>query len=85
MEKYLVESPHTTEDCGKVLKQIGAAGYLTHIDWGCKDGVHCGWVVLEAESPAQAMMVVPTLAREKARVVRLNKFNAEDVRPWHPL
>ncbi len=83
MEKYLVESPHTLEDCGPVLKQIEAAGYLTHFDWGCKDGVHCGWVILEAESAAQAKMVVPTLAREKARVVHLNKFSPEEIGPLH--
>ncbi len=45
--------------------------------------MHCGWVILEAESAAQAKMVVPTLAREKARVVHLNKFSPEEIGPLH--
>ena len=83
MNKYLVESPHKLEDCGKVLGLTEAAGFLTHFDWGCRDGVHCGWAIFEAESPAQAMLAVPSVAREMARAVRLNKFVPEEVMPLH--
>ncbi|HET6273188.1 MAG TPA: hypothetical protein VFG32_09410 [Bacteroidota bacterium] len=80
MERYLIVSPHTDEDCMRVLQQIEATGYITRFDWGCKDGDHTGWVIVEATSKAEALMVVPTAQRAKAHVVKLTKFRPEDVR-----
>ena len=83
MDRYLVILPHTSEDCRKVLKQIESIGAITHFDWGCKDGDHTGYVLLEAESKPQALMVVPTLERHQARVIKLNRFSPEEVRAIH--
>jgi hypothetical protein len=83
MERYLVESPHSAQDCTYILEQVLALGYLTHFEWGCLDGDHTGWAIVEAESAEQARMVVPTFAREKARVVRLVKFTREDLLKSH--
>lgn len=83
MHRYLVISHHTAEDCIKALQETLAIGYLTHFDWGCKDGVHTGWVVLEAENKAQAIMSVPTFLRGEAQVVRLTKFHPDKVRAMH--
>jgi len=79
MKKYFVESPHTGRDCLMVLKHFLAAGYLTHFEWGCKAGVHSGWAFIEAESAEEARMVVPSLIRDKARVVELTHFTMEDL------
>ncbi|MFI5253716.1 MAG: hypothetical protein ACHQQQ_14945 [Bacteroidota bacterium] len=83
MYRYMVSIPHSMEDCVRALKTIESAGLITHSDWGCKDGAHTGWVILEAESKSQAMMVVPALLREKAQVVQLVKFSPEEVRLMH--
>ncbi len=83
MEKYIVILPHTEGDCVKALKQIESIGSITHFDWGCKDGDHTGYVCLEADSKEQAMMVVPTIERKQARVIKLNKFSPDDVRKMH--
>jgi hypothetical protein len=83
MDRYLVISPHTAEDCVRALQQIEATGYITHFDWGCKDGDHTGWVIIEAESRTEALMVVPTAQRASARVIKLAKFRPEDVRGAH--
>jgi hypothetical protein len=77
MDRYLVETPHTDQDCRQLIEQIYAMGYLHHFDWGCKSGVHCGWAILEAETEAQARLAVPPLVRSKARVIKLDKFDAE--------
>jgi hypothetical protein len=74
MEKYLIETPHTDQDCNLLVDQIYAMGYLYHFDWGCKVGVHCGWAIVEAENEAEARLAVPPLVRNKARVIQLNKF-----------
>ena len=83
MKKYLVISDHSADDCNKALKEVLAIGYLTHFDWGCKDGIHTGWAVLEAEDKAEAMMSVPTFLREQAKVVQLTKFDPEKVAKFH--
>jgi hypothetical protein len=56
---------------------------ITHFDWGCKDGAHTGWVIIEAESRSQALMVVPPVLRGSANAVKLVKFSPEDVREMH--
>ena len=76
MDRFLIETPHGDHDCLQLLDLLNAQGYLTHFDWGCKAGVHTGWAIIEAENQAEAQLVVPPLVRGKARVVKLNKFDA---------
>jgi hypothetical protein len=38
--------------------------------------------VIEAENEAQALGVVPALIRNKARAVKLSKFESETVDKW---
>ncbi len=83
MDRYLVVSPHTAGDCKQALKEVHAIGYITHFDWGCMDGDHTGWVVLEAESVQQALMVVPPMQRHKAKAVKLVKFSPADIAGMH--
>jgi hypothetical protein len=83
MDRYLIESPHTKEDCSHVVKQVEALGYLTHFEWGCASGEHAGFAIIEAESEAQARMVVPTMSRKQTRVVKLNRFTPEMLRAGH--
>ena len=83
MKKFLVISNHSAEDCVRALKEVLTIGYLTHFDWGCKDGVHTGWAVIEAENKAEAMMSVPTFLRGQAQIVQLTKFQADKVEAMH--
>lgn len=82
MDRYLIETPHTAQDCQSLVDQVRASGYLFNFDWGCKSGVHCGWAIIEAESEAQARLAVPALVRSKARVIKLNKYDV-DARSLH--
>jgi len=82
MDRFLVESPHDTEDCKKVVKSVYAFGYLHNCDWGCMSGVHTAWVTIEAENENQALLVVPPVLRAKARAIKLNKFDSETVKDW---
>ena len=83
MKRFLVISNHTGPECARALKEVLAIGYLTHFDWGCKDGVHTGWAILEADSKNEAMLSVPTFLRDQARVVQLTKFEESMVRTMH--
>jgi hypothetical protein len=83
MKRFIVISHHTGADCVRALKEVLAMGYLTHFEWGCKDGEHTGWAILEAENKAQAMMSVPIFLRNQAKVVQLTKFEAKMVEAMH--
>ena len=47
MTKYLVESPHTAEECLKALDDLLAMGadVLEKYDFGGMADVHTGWVI----------------------------------------
>jgi len=83
MDRFLVETPHTDENCLDLLGLINAAGYLSHFEWGCMNGVHSGWAMIEAENEAQARLVVPPLVRGQARVVKIVKFTPSMLNALH--
>ena len=76
MNRYIVISGHTAEDCRRAVKYFAEfhAGYITHFEWGCKDNDHNAYAIIEAESHEHALMSVPPLFRDKARVVMLTYF-----------
>ena len=82
MNRFLIESSHTAHECKLAIKQVLSLGYLNNFDWGCEDGIHTGWAVVEAENAAQALGVVPALVRNKAKAVKLAKFEPEIVDKW---
>ena len=83
MDRYMVISPHTSTDCADVLKQFLYIGYITHFDWGCGDGDHTGYAIIEAQNEKEASLVVPPTQREKTRVIHLKKYSPEEVLKFH--
>ncbi len=84
MDRYLIETPHTEQNCRDLVDLVNAAGYLNHFEWGCTSGVHCGWATIEAENEAQARLAVPPLVRGQALVVRIVKFTEAILQSTHP-
>ena len=82
MNRYLIESPHKPEDCERIIKEVQAAGYLHHFEWGCHDGVHAGWAIVETDNIEHARQMIPWDVRNLARVVKVENF--EKVDPLHP-
>ena len=78
LERYLIETPHTAQECQQLFDQLHAMGYLHHFDWGCRSGVHSGWAILDAESESQALLAVPPLVRRKARAVKVERLDGKD-------
>jgi hypothetical protein len=80
---YLIEVHHASarEGCIKALHALEQSGshFVTHADFGCKDGVHCGWLAVEADDRDMASAIVPPEFRSGARVVELCKFSREDI------
>jgi len=76
MDRYMVISGHTAEECRQAVKYFAEfyAGYIAHFEWGCKDNDHNAYAIIEAESKEQALMSVPSLLRSKTRVIKLTYF-----------
>jgi hypothetical protein len=82
MQKFLVVSPHTHEECTKVIKQTLAIGYLTHFYWGCKSGDHTGYAMIDAESEKEALLSVPTIIRDRGKAIGIIQFDPNVVQDW---
>jgi hypothetical protein len=83
MARFLIEVPHEAkeQECALAVKILISSGshYLTHADFGCLDGVHKAWVIIEADSKEEARFVVPSVFRPRAKIVRLNKFSLDQI------
>jgi hypothetical protein len=79
MENYIIISGHTVEDCHLAVNHFMQyhAGFLTHFEWGCYDNDHHAYAFIEAESHEMAMMAVPPLFREKAKVIKVAQMKPE--------
>lgn len=88
MARFLIEVPHegTTAECVRAVELFLRTGshFLTRADWGCKDGVHKAWLVLELDSRDEARNVVPPSFRAQAQIVQLNAFTMKDIEDLLP-
>jgi hypothetical protein len=82
MPKFLIEVPHdgTTAACNQAIAVFHRTGshFLTHADWGCKDGIHKAWLIVEVESRDAAKAIAPAQYRGNTTVVQLNKFTMDE-------
>jgi hypothetical protein len=83
MAKFLIEVPHEEETvaCARAIKVLLETGshFLTHADFGCRDGVHKGWIMVDADSKDEARMMLPVAYRRQASVVELCKFGVGEL------
>jgi hypothetical protein len=82
-QRFLIEVPHeaATVACAKVVKIFLTTGshFLSRADWGCRDGDHRAWVIVEVDSKEEARNIVPPAFRASARVVGLNSFALSEI------
>ena len=83
MARFLIEVPHEAEivACAKAIRVLLSTGshFLTNADWGCKDGDHRGWIIVDVASRAEAMGILPPTYRHEAKIVQLNKFSLAEI------
>ena len=83
MGRFLIEVPHEEEvlACAKVVEVFLKTGshYLTNTDWGCRDGEHKSWIVVEVDNKEEARRILPPAFRSQAKIVSLNKFSMEEI------
>jgi hypothetical protein len=83
MEKFLIEVPHEGDvaSCSRAVRDFLASGshFVTNAEWGCKDGNHKAWLIIEAENRDEAIRILPPAYKVNAIVTQLNKFTRKDM------
>lgn len=83
MARFLIEVPHEAEPvaCARAVQVFLQTGshFLTNAEWGCLDGEHKAWIILEAEDKDEARLVLPPAFRPEARIVGLNRWSMEEI------
>ena len=83
MARFLIEVPHEAETlaCARVVETFLKTGshFLVNADWGCKDGDHKAWIIVDVNSKNEARAIVPPAFRAQAKIVQLNKFTLEEI------
>ena len=78
MEQFMIQTSHDPShaDCERFMQSVYQAGahFVANAEWGCKDGNHTAWLIVEAEDHFDACLIVPPVMREAAIVTRLNRF-----------
>jgi len=83
MPRFLIEVPHQPdgEACVKAIEIILRTGahFFTKADWGCKDGEHKAWIIVDVPGKDEARAIVPAPFRSQAKIVQLNSFSMDEI------
>jgi hypothetical protein len=83
MARFLIEVPHEDDrvECARAIQVFLQTGshFLVNADWGCLDGEHKAWIILEGDSKEDILSVLPLEVRPQAKIVKLAKFSMADV------
>ncbi|HMA28433.1 MAG TPA: hypothetical protein VKS23_01090 [Thermoanaerobaculia bacterium] len=83
MARFLIEVSHEANPvaCARAVEVFLTSGshFLTHADWGCRDGEHKAWMVVEVDSKDAARGIPPPAFRRQAKIVQLNTFSMKEI------
>ena len=81
MARFHIEVPHEGVLCARAAQIFLNAGshFLTHADWGCKDGEHKAWIIAEVEDKDEARSILPPVFRPQAKITRLNYYSLDQI------
>ena len=85
MSRFLIEVPHDSDRvaCNRAIEVFLRTGshFLSRADWGCKDGEHKAWLIVDVETRDEARNTVPPEFRANARIIQLVGFTWDDIDP----
>ena len=83
MLKFLIQVPHPEDKlgCARAIQVFMQSGvhYLTNAHYGCRDGQHYAWMIVDADSRDEATMIVPPAYRSDTLVVELSQFSTAEI------
>ena len=83
MARFLIEVPHDAKEveCARTVQIFLTTGshFLKNADWGCTDGEHKAWMIVDIGSKEEARSILPPPYRSQAKIIGLNKFTMEEI------
>jgi hypothetical protein len=83
MTKYMIEVPHEDDKaaCATAIQTFLQTGshFLVNANWGCLDGEHKAWIIVDADKKEDVVSILPLAVRPQAKITRLTKFSMDDV------
>ena len=83
MAKYLVEVSHSSDkiECLHTIQIFLSSGshFLSHADWGCLDGEHKAWFIIDVDKKEEALQIVPSYYWRNTKITKLSRFNLQEV------
>jgi hypothetical protein len=85
MTRYLITSGHAPDECLRAMDEELAKGsaVLDKFVYGCREGDHTGYAIVEAKSRSDALALVPDFLQDNACVAKVDKFTPGEVRSLH--
>ncbi len=85
MTRYLITAKHSPEQCLQALDEELAKGsdVLEKFVYGCKEGDHTGYAIVEAKSRSDALALVPDFLQDDACISRVDLFTAAEIKSFH--
>ena len=81
MARFMIEVPHEPDraSCDRAIEIFLKSGshFLTHADWGCKDGNHKAWIIAEVENKDEARLILPPSYRAQAKITELTQYDIQ--------
>lgn len=82
---YLVQVPHTQEQCLKTLDDLKGKGdaFLSKFEFGCMSGDHTGYAFLTGKSEEDVRQMLPKDVQTTAKVQKVDKFTPDQIDKLH--
>jgi replicative superfamily II helicase len=83
MARFLIESTHESERmaCARAIQIFLKSGshFVTNAEWGCGDGDHRAWIIVDVPTREDARQIVPPAYRSRAKIIALNRFTLQEI------
>ena len=85
MSKYLIASKHEPDDCLRALDEELAkgSGVLDKFVYGCKEGDHTGYAIVDVKNLSDALAMVPDFLQASACITKVDKFTPAEIKSFH--
>ena len=85
MSKYLITSKHEPDDCLRALDEELAKGpgILDKFVYGCKEGDHTGYAIVDVKNLSDALAMVPGFLQASACITKVDKYTPAEIKSFH--
>jgi hypothetical protein len=84
MARFLIELEHeaTVGACVIAIETLLSTGshFLTNAEWGCKDGEHKCWIIVDVDSKEEARTILPPVYRNEAKITKLTQYTLDSLK-----